>query len=118
MPPDAPVTSTLLIYRTSLLPCGVKLAQERFCAIDLIERLANDRRVYRDRSIVRPIEPVMAGDGVNVAVEHQSDDFAAGVDQRTARIAAHDVAGGRNAEWRAHIQLILHLHPAIGDFER
>ena len=52
------------------------------------------------------VEPVVAGDGVDVAVEHQADDLAACVDQRAAGVAADDVVVGREVEARLQVERV------------
>jgi hypothetical protein len=37
-----------------------------------------------DRAVVGGIEPVGAGDRIDIAVENEADDIAAGIDQRTS----------------------------------
>src|SRR3979409_2357265 len=90
---------------------GIELVKQGFRAVYLVERLANDRGVHGDRTIVRGVEPVAAGNRVNIAVEHQTDDPPIGIDQWAARVSADNVVVGRDTERRVHIQLLLHLGP-------
>jgi len=50
--------------------------------------------VHADRAVLSLVEPVAAGNRVDVAVEREPDDLAIGVDDRAARVAADDVVGG------------------------
>ena len=95
-----------------------ELRQQRFRTVHLVECFANDRRMHGDGAVFAAIEPVGAGDRMDVAIEHQSDDLAVGIDQGAARVAADDVVVGRDTKGRAHVELILDPHPAVGDFER
>ena len=74
--------------------------------------------MHRNGAIVRGIEPIVSGDRVDVAVEHQADDSTLGIDQGAARVSTDDVVAGRDAERRVHVELPFHLHPAIGYLER
>ena len=65
-----------------LLPA--ELAVERGGRVDLRQRLADDRRVDRDRAVLLGVEPVRARDRVDVAVEQQPDDLARRVDAGAA----------------------------------
>ena len=51
---------------------SAELAVERGGRVDLRQRLADDRRMHRDRAVLHRVEPVGAGDRVDVAVEHQA----------------------------------------------
>src|SRR5207244_5093569 len=54
---------------------------------------------------------------MDVAVEHGSDEPPLGVDQRAARVAAHDVVAGREIEGRLRIELRPQRKPAVGNAE-
>src|SRR5439155_10583270 len=54
---------------------------------------------------------------MDVAVEHESDEPPLGVDQRAARVAAHDVVAGREIEGRLRIELRPQREPAVGNAE-
>src|SRR5437763_9934300 len=54
---------------------------------------------------------------MDVAVEHESDEPPLGVDQRAARVAAHDVVAGRDIEGRLRIELRPQREPARGNAE-
>ena len=71
--------------------------------------------VYCNGAIIGGIEPVAAGNRMNVAIENQAHDVPAGVDERAARIAANDVIAGRNAKGCAQVQRALGLHPTVGN---
>ena len=66
-------------------------------------------RIDRHRAVQLRVEPVVAGDGVDVAVEHQADDLALRIDQRAAGVAADDVVVGGEVEARLQVQLRLRL---------
>jgi hypothetical protein len=73
----------------------LQLAQDRPRVVDLAQRLEDDRRVHGDGTVIRRIEPVGAGDRVDVAIEHESDDVAVRVDERAAGVAPDDIVAGR-----------------------
>src|SRR5947199_1224706 len=54
---------------------------------------------------------------MDVAVEHESHEPPLGVDQRAARVAAHDVVAGRDIEGRLRIELRPQREPARGNAE-
>src|SRR5438309_1544307 len=80
-------------------------------------RLEHDGRVHRDRAVELRVVPVAARDRMDVAVEHESDELPLGVDQRAARVAAHDVVAGREIEGRLRIELRPQRKPAVGNAE-
>src|SRR5262249_48362383 len=54
---------------------------------------------------------------MNVPVEHEADDPAIAVDQRTAGVTANDVVVGGQVEARVHVEPRARRHPAVGDTE-
>src|SRR5207245_2659524 len=64
------------------------------------------------------IEPVDARDRVYVAVEHEADEPAVGIDERTARVAADDIVGSGEIELRVQVEPPLEALPARRDLER
>src|SRR5258706_11946024 len=85
--------------------------------VHLPQGLADDGRMDSNGPVLGGVEPIVAGNRVNVAVEHEADDATLRVDQGAAGISPHDVAGRRYAEGRAHVELALDLHPAVGNLE-
>ena len=71
-----------------------------------------------DRPILCGVEPVRARYRVDVAVEHEADDVATGIEQGTTRVAADDVAGGRKIHRDLHVEGVAHALPAVRDPER
>src|SRR3954466_5578359 len=59
--------------------------EQRTRAINLRQRLADDRRVHGHRAVLLGVEPVRAGDRVDIAVEHQPHDLTLCVDERAPR---------------------------------
>src|SRR6266702_3986177 len=81
--------------------------------VHLAQGLADDGRMDCNGPVLGGVEPIVAGNRVNVAVEHEADDTPLRVDQWAAGISPYDVAGRRYAEGRAHVELALDLHPAV-----
>ena len=71
----------------------------------LRRRLEHDLRIHGDGAVDLRIEPEVAGDGVDVAVEHQPHDLALRVDERAAGVAADDVVVGREVEARLQVEV-------------
>src|SRR5215470_11042317 len=51
-----------------------QLLQQLACPINLAQGLEDDRRMHGDRAIPLRIEPVGAGDRMDVAIEHEADE--------------------------------------------
>src|SRR5262249_8290771 len=62
-------------------------------AVDLVDRLEHAGRVHRHAAVDALVEPVVARQRLDVAVEHETDDLGVAVEHRAARVAADDVAG-------------------------
>ncbi len=83
-----------------------------------MQRLAHDRRIHSYRTVLVGIEPICAGDRVDVAIEHQAHHASLHIDQGAAGISSHDIVVGGEIERRIQIELIFCLEPGLGNLVR
>src|SRR5687767_4174125 len=95
-----------------------KLLGNGLDAIDLLERRAHVLRVHGDRTVPLRIEPVGSGYRVNVAVEHQTNDLAARIHDRTAGIATDDVGRRNEVRTARKLEARLRVEPAFRQRKR
>src|SRR5690606_754129 len=93
-------------------------AHEIVGAVDVAQRLEHRAAVHRYRAVQALVVPVVAAERMDVAVEHQTDDFGLAVDHRTAGVAADDVVGGDEVVALVEVDAILCIVPALRQGER